>query len=260
MTTHLELLSDSGRRVHIWIGTSGWNYPHWRGRFYPEDCPPERWFEHYARYFATVEINNTFYQLPSEQTFDRWRKQAPRGFVYAVKANRYLTHVRKLKDVEEPLERFVARVRRLGSHLGPILFQLPPRWKPNMARLEAFLRAARGIRRRVVEFRDPDWLVPDTFRLLRRYRTALCIHDLIRPHPRVVTAGLSYVRFHGAGQRYGGCYQQAALAEWAEWMVETARCGYHVFAYFNNDAYAYAVENALTLVKLVADRLAGSRG
>ncbi len=255
MGTHLEAVDAKGKRVHVWIGTSGWSYPHWRGRFYPEDWPPGRWFEYYARHFSTVEINRTFYQLPSEQAFKQWRDQAPQGFLYAVKANRYLTHVRRLQQIDEPLERFVSRARLLGGHLGPVLFQLPPRWKRDLDRLERFLKAARGIRRRVVEFRDSDWLVPETFRLLRRYRTALCIHDMIKPHPRVCTAPMVYLRFHGAGERYGGCYPREELCEWAEWITEVVRGGRNVFAYFNNDAEAYAVRNALELTELVRERL-----
>ena len=120
----------------IRIGCSGWNYDHWRGRFYPEEAPPKQWFEFYAGAFDTVEINNTFYQLPAAQTFKAWREQAPDGFIYAVKANRYLTHMKRLKDAKAPLKRFLDRARLLREHLGPILYQLPPRWRLNLERLE----------------------------------------------------------------------------------------------------------------------------
>jgi len=248
-------------QARVWIGTSGWIYPHWKGRFYPEELPQKSWFGYYARFFPTVEINNTFYRLPEEQTFESWREQAPRSFLYAVKANRFLTHIKRLRDVQEPLERFMARARRLGSHLGPVLFQLPPRWKYHPDRLTDLLNALAGYRRVrfALEVRDADWLREEMFVILKRHRVAICIHDLIPEHPRPITAPFSYLRFHGAGERYGGCYDEATLREYARWIVAQARAGISVFAYFNNDAYAYAVQNARTLTDLVAAALnAGS--
>lgn len=241
-------------RAKVWIGTSGWIYPHWKGRFYPEDLPQSQWFAYYSQFFPTVEINNTFYQLPAEQTFDHWARQAPAGFRYAVKANRFLTHIKRLQGIEEPLERFMSRALRLGKHLGPVLFQLPPRWKYREDRLKGLLLALSAYRPRkfAVEVRDPDWLREDAYRLLGQHRVALCVHDLLPEHPRVLTARFTYLRFHGAGELYGGCYSDEALLEYASWIVDCALRGVSVYAYFNNDAYAYATQNALTLMAQVA--------
>ncbi|MCD6520806.1 MAG: DUF72 domain-containing protein, partial [Anaerolineae bacterium] len=129
------------RRQGTWhVGTSGWIYPHWRGVFYPQGLPQSQWFSYYARFFDTVEVNNTFYRLPSAQAFDRWREQAPQGFLYSIKANRYITHIRRLRDCAEPLSRFLERAHHLQYTLGPILYQCPPRWRPDPARLEAFVQ------------------------------------------------------------------------------------------------------------------------
>jgi uncharacterized protein YecE (DUF72 family) len=141
--------------THCHIGTSGWVYPHWRGVFYPPDLPQSRWFDYYSQHFATVEINSSFYRLPAETTFDRWQAQAPPGFIYAVKANRFLTHLKRLKDVAEPLERFLSRARRLGDTLGPILWQLPPHWHADPVRLESFATLLPTDVTNVFEFRDP---------------------------------------------------------------------------------------------------------
>ncbi|MGE5195310.1 MAG: DUF72 domain-containing protein [Deltaproteobacteria bacterium] len=239
-------------RVRFRVGTSGWNYPHWRGVFYPAELPVSRWFEHYCRVFDTVEINNTFYHLPDAETFVHWRAQAPGGFLYAVKANRYLTHLKKLNDVAEPLQRFLKAVRRLGDRRGPILYQLPPRWRRNVERLDDFCRLLPRRMTHVFEFRDADWLVDETFAVLEKHRACLCIHDLVDRHPRVVTGPAVYVRFHGAGELYGGSYSNGHLRRWAEWMREAGRSAQVVYAYFNNDAAAHAIYNALTLREMLA--------
>jgi uncharacterized protein YecE (DUF72 family) len=227
----------------IRIGTSGWNYDHWRGPFYPGDLPRHRWFEYYSQDFDTVEINNTFYQQPDNETFDHWRAQAPAGFLYAVKANRYLTHMKKLKDPREPLERFLHGATRLKGRLGPILYQLPPHWNRNLERLESFARVLPAEFTHVVEFRQRDWLSDDTYKLLSEYNVSLCVHDMLRRHPRRVTGSIVYVRFHGAGKTRGGKYRPSRLRSWAGWILEQARQR-DVFVYFNNDECAYAVRNA----------------
>jgi uncharacterized protein YecE (DUF72 family) len=238
-------MSDSIR-----IGTSGWNYRHWKGCFYPEDLPSNRWFYHYCQTFDTVEINNTFYHQPDERTFDRWREQAPEGFSYAVKANRYLTHMRKLNEPGEPLERFLAGARRLREHLGPILYQLPPNWKKNLARLRAFAKVLPRDLTHVIEFRERDWLADDTCELLAEYGLCLCVHDMLPRHPRWVTGRAVYVRFHGSGVKYGGKYRPSRLRSWAEWIAGVA--GRHeVYTYFNNDANGYAIRDAHALRELL---------
>lgn len=234
-------------RAPIRIGTSGWIYEHWRGRFYPESLPVARWFEHYARHFDTVEINNTFYGLPDEGSFDAWQQQAPRGFMYAVKASRFLTHMKKLKDPAEPLARLLGRARRLAAHLGPVLYQLPPHWRPDEGRLRAFCAALPRDLVHVMEFRERAWLQPRILAVLAEHRVALCIHDLLPDHPRELTAPTAYVRFHGTSGHYRGRYTRRELGGWARWMSEAAAAGHAVFAYFNNDAEAHAIADARTL-------------
>ncbi|GIK38929.1 MAG: histidine kinase [Chloroflexota bacterium] len=238
-------------RCHI--GTSGWVYPHWREVFYPPDLPQSRWFDYYSQHFATVEINNSFYRLPTETTFDRWQAQAPPGFTYAVKANRFLTHLKRLKEVAEPLERFLSRARRLSDTLGPILWQLPPNRHADPVRLETFAALLPTDVTNVFEFRDPSWFVPPVREILERFRLSFCVFDMPNLScPLWVTSPVVYVRFHGAERTYAGRYGRARLESWAErsrqWLAE----GRTVFAYFNNDAFGHAIEDARLLRELVA--------
>ena len=233
----------------IRIGTSGWIYSHWRGDFYPRNLPVQRWFEHYQQHFDTVEINNTFYRLPPATTFDGWRKQAHGTFLYAVKANRFLTHMKKLKDPAEPLDRLLTHARRLRRHLGPVLYQLPPRWLPDGERLESFFQALPKKLTHVMEFRDERSLTDELRDSLARWNVGLCIHDMLRPHPQWLTSRAAYLRFHGVG--YGGSYRRDRLRRWADWILRTASAGHDVYAYFNNDIGGHAVRNALTLKELV---------
>lgn len=234
------------------IGASGYQYDHWRGVFYPEDTPKRAWFAHYAEHFDTVEINNTFYNLPKAETFDDWRNAAPDGFRYALKFSRHGTHMKKLKDPAQPIEAFLDRAERLGEHLGPILVQLPPHWGVNVERLAGFLEAATergGQHRWAVEVREDDWLCDDVYDALREHNAALCVHDMIDDHPRVRTADWMYLRFHGppdAG-KYAGCYPHQALTAEARRIQGDLDAGLDVFAFFNNDAEGHAVRNALDL-------------
>jgi uncharacterized protein YecE (DUF72 family) len=234
------------------VGTSGYQYDHWKGIFYPADLPKSRWFEHYARVFDTLEINNTFYRLPEPHVFDAWRQQAPPGFRYAVKFSRYGSHLKRLKDPERSVGRFWAAARRLRRTLGPVLVQLPPRWPADPDRLAAFLAALPRGQRWAFEFRDPRWLVPAVFELLRRRRAALCIHDKLE-HPPEVTADWVYVRFHGGEE--DGSYSGAQLSAWSRRIADWLRRDYAVFAYFNTDIGGYAVRNALELKRLLSSRL-----
>lgn len=239
-------------RNEIRIGCSGWNYRHWRGIFYPQDLPAKRWFDHYAQTFDTVEINNSFYRLPPPDTFAKWRDQAPPGFVYAVKANRFITQARKLKDCAEPIARMMAPVRQLGRTLGPILYQLPPRFRINLARLEAFLSLLPKDLTHVFEFRDKSWLSDEAFALLDRHGASFCVHDMPGlVTPRVTAGPIAYVRFHGGEGKYWGRYADERLLSWADWMVGQARAGRDVWAYFNNDIEGHAVQDALTLRSMV---------
>ena len=235
------------------IGCSGWIYNHWRGLFYPAKMPARQWFEHYAREFDTVEINNTFYRLPEADVFDAWRLQAPKEFIYAVKASRFLTHHKKLKDPAEPLERLFSRARHLGKHLGPVLYQLPPNWKPDVGRLASFCAMLPPDATHVFEFRSPEWLAEDVLDVLRAHKVCLCIHDLIPDHPRHLIGPIVYVRFHGATGKYSGCYSQDQMRAWADWLRSVAQPRRPVYAYFNNDIGGHAVENARMLRDLLSE-------
>ncbi len=231
----------------IRISTSGWVYNHWRGIFYPKNLPQRDWFTYYAREFDTVEINNSFYRLPSADAFDTWRKQAPSGFLYAVKASRYLTHMKKLKDPEEPLKRFFERASRLGNALGPVLYQLPPNWRVNLPRLEHFLSVLPKQHTHVLEFRDESWLIESVFRLMEQYHIAHCIHDMYPLKiPTRVTAPIVYLRFHGS-LTHGGDYPLATLKGWARRIADWHNKKLDVFVYFNNDIEGYAVKDAKML-------------
>lgn len=234
------------------IGCSGWQYKHWREIFYPKGLPQSRWFAFYAEHFDTVEINNSFYMLPKPSTYEKWRDQAPPGFCYAVKANRYLTQAKKLKDCEESIERMMGAVRHLGDRLGPILYQLPPSLKLDLERLEAFLRLLPRDVTNVFEFRNRSWYVPETYALLDRYNTVFCIHDMPGSASDRITVGpAAYVRFHGGEGKYWGRYSDERLLSWADWIVERSRSGLNVWCYFNNDIHGHAIHDAQTLKSMV---------
>lgn len=237
----------------VWIGTSGFVYRHWRkGVFYPARLPQNRELEYYAEHFRTVELNNPFYRLPQKETFVAWRKRTPPDFLFAVKASRYLTHIKKLKDAEEPLALFMDRARGLGPKLGPILFQFPATWKRDLDRLESFLKILPKRREFAFEFRHPAWLEDPVFALLRRHRAALCIPvKPERPRPEVaVTADFSYIRLH-AGSGESGGFTPAELAYWAGQVRALRRRGLRVYLYFNNDSAGCAIRNAFSLRKLL---------
>jgi len=235
------------------IGTSGYQYNHWSGVFYPEKLPKRRWFEHYSAHFNTVEINNTFYGLPKPETFDTWRQRAPEGFCYTLKFSRYGSHLKRLKDPAQSIGTFLDRARRLEAMLGPILLQLPPHWDVDPERLGEFLKHAPKDLRWAVEFRDPSWLCEEIYQLLRNHNAALCIHDIITDHPHVVTADWVYLRFHGTGRtgKYARRQLAASSGEIKAYLTE----GLDVYAYFNNDVGGYAVSNAATLEQLVSSSL-----
>lgn len=229
------------------IGCSGWSYRDWRGIVYPEAAPARTWFSLYAEQFDTVELNATFYRLPTESTVTGWAAQAPPGFTFAVKVGQFGSHRMKLRDAGSWLPRHVERVERLGEHLGPNLLQLPPRWRRNTERLDEFLVAAPRHLRWAVEFRDPSWLHDDTFEVLARHAAALCIHDLLPDHPWERTTSWTYVRFHGPRaleDKYQGRYGARRLRPVADrldaWMDE----GTDVHGYFNNDHQGHAVADA----------------
>ena len=239
------------RSAELRVGTSGYQYRHWKGDFYPADLPQSRWLERYARCFDSVEINNTFYHLPEEGVFDAWREKVPPGFRFALKYSRYATHLKHLADPEEPLHRFLERAERLRSWLGPILVQLPPRWNADPGRLDAFLRAAPRRHRWAVEVRDPSWLCDEVYAVLRDHGAALVVHDWIEDHPMPATAGWRYLRFHGAQD--GGGYSHQALSGQARRIRRWLREGRDVYAYFNNDRGGHAPRNGRDLRRYLGD-------
>jgi uncharacterized protein YecE (DUF72 family) len=232
----------------IHIGTSGWHYDHWRGPFYPENLANADLLEFYQQKFHTVEINNSFYRLPSEKALTDWRNSVPAGFIFAIKGSRFITHMKKLKDPAPALAPFMERVPLLEDRLGPILFQLPPHWHFNGARLRGFLKALPREYRYALELRDPTWLNEKAIDLLREYGAAFCIYELAgRVSPREVTADFVYIRLHGPGGAYQGRYDRQALAGWAGAISAWAAQGKAVYCYFDNDEAGYAALNALEL-------------
>jgi uncharacterized protein YecE (DUF72 family) len=232
------------------IGTSGWHYDHWRGDFYPKDMPKSEWLRFYSGYFSSVEVNNSFYHLPSEKAFINWRDSSPAGFVFSVKVSRFITHIKRLKDAGEPVDNFMSRARLLEGKLGPLLYQLPKSMKQDDRLLEEFIHRLPDNAYHVFEFRDDSWFDRKVFGLLRKYKAGFCVYDMpgLRT-PVVATCDIAYIRFHGSQQLYGGCYTGKELKEWAKKLTDFKVK--LVFAYFNNDAQGFAVRNALTLKSLL---------
>jgi uncharacterized protein YecE (DUF72 family) len=237
----------------IRIGTSGWHYDHWKGRFYPDKLPKTKWLEHYSQHFNTVEINNTYYHLPRDTTVENWRRQAPPGFIYAVKANRYITHMKKLRNAGEEVQRFFAVVDLFGPTLGPILYQLPPSLHKNLELLNEFIKPLPHKAGTVFEFRHKSWYDQDTLDLLNKHGVGFCVHDMLgKESPRAVTGHIVYVRFHGTTGRYAGNYPDEMLQEWTDWIKAQSGSARILYAYFNNDVQGHAVKNATTLKRLMA--------
>lgn len=247
----------AGRFGKIHIGTSGWHYAHWKGIFYPSDLPARRHFEHYAQFFETVEINNTYYGMPDRKRLLAWCKKSPPGFVFAFKANRSITHRHRLKDAADPLRRFLQPFSAIRPVLGPVLFQLPPYMKKDTERLEMFLKLLSRRKKFdfVFEFRNKEWFEEDVRALLEMYRVGFCIfHVGDFTTPLWLTGDTVYLRFHGPNGYYQGKYSRTFLKQWASRIEAWAGEGKDVFAYFNNDQQAFAVQDALLLKKLAAGR------
>jgi uncharacterized protein YecE (DUF72 family) len=240
------------RMGRIYIGTSGWHYAHWKGPFYQKTLPEKQFLSHYITKFRTVEINRTFYSLPSPSVFREYRRIAPKGFIFSIKASRFITHVKKLKDPKRPLQRLFHAIGGLGPHLGPILFQLPPGWKINLERLSSFLDALPKHHLYVFELRNQSWLTEATYALLKRYRAAFCIYELDHfLSPEIVTAPFIYVRLHGPKEAYGGRYSSRVLKKWAQTFRQFAKKGMDIYCYFDNDERGYAPINAQELMELI---------
>jgi uncharacterized protein YecE (DUF72 family) len=206
----------------------------------------------YAGHLDTVEINNSFYRLPSSEAFAGWCRQTPSSFCFAVKASRYITHNRKLKDPRDAVERFMKAVERLKRRLGPILFQFPPSWKANVERLDAFLAGLPLSHHYVFEFRNPSWNVQPVYEVLRRHNAAFCVYELGGfQSPIEITADFTYVRLHGPGNKYRGDYSLAALRAWAKRIEQWQKKLGHIFVYFDNDQAGFAAKNSLQLKALI---------
>ncbi|KPJ64980.1 hypothetical protein AMJ44_11595 [candidate division WOR-1 bacterium DG_54_3] len=237
----------------VYIGTSGWMYDHWgEGVFYPGDLPKSKWLDYYQKYFDTVEINNTFYHLPKEQTFKNWHKAASKKFIYAVKANRFITHIKKLNKAKDSVKLFMGRTKLLKENLGPILYQLPPRWKANPERLRDFTKHLSKKYVNVFEFRDTSWFNEEIYSILKKNKLNFCIYSMPGIDcPSVVTGLVVYIRMHGGSILYGSNYADSELKDLVKQIKGFLKKKLSVYVYFNNDAYGYAVRNALRLKELL---------
>ena len=237
----------------VWIGTSGWQYRDWRGTFYPGRLAQARWLEAYAEAFATVESNNAFYRLPERHVFEAWAERTPDDFVMAVKMSRFLTHIRRLRDPEEPVQRFLDRAGGLGSKLGPVLIQLPPQLRADHDRLTATLRQFPASVRVAVEFRHKSWFTDDTRSLLERHGAALCLADrrgALTPVWR--TADWTYLRFHEGRASPPPCYGPTALRTWVDRLRDGWGADAEAWIYFNNDPRGCAPRDAARFGALAA--------
>ncbi len=230
------------------VGTSGFFYDHWRGRFYPEKLTKAKWLEFYTTQFATVELNSSFYRLPSEAAFANWRDSTPADFIFALKVSRFITHIKRLKNCKDAIETFISRAKILGKKLGPLLYQLPPNMHRNDEVLASFLAILpRGLKH-VFEFRHQSWLEEAVFEILRKHNVGLCIFDMPSlTCPLVATADFAYIRFHGSTGLYSSNYSDERLADWAWKLADLAAYLKEIYIYFNNDAEAFAISNAITL-------------
>ena len=236
----------------VYIGTSGWKYSHWDGVFYPADLKKKDQLSYFTENFDTVELNNSFYRQPGKDNFIAWRLKVPDNFVFAVKANRYFTHLKKLKVESADVMDFLEACSGLEEKLGPILFQLPPRWKLNTGRLERFLSLLPKGNRYTFEFRETSWYTEQVYDLLKKYNCAFCIYHLAgHQSPIISTADFVYIRLHGPGDKYQGEYNQTDLAYWSKLCKGWLNDKKDVYIYFDNDQSAYAAFNAIALKKLL---------
>lgn len=240
------------KKGRFYIGTSGWSYKHWIGRFYPDDIKSADLLSFYTKKFKTAEINNSFYNLPDKETFKNWRDQAPGEFIFSLKASRYITHMKKLKSPKTSVNKFMGRIEALGAKLGPVLFQLPPRWNCNIERLDNFLEILPSKFRYVFEFRDTSWFNDKVYSLLKKKNAAFCIYQLKGLiSPKAITADFVYIRLHGPEGAYEGRYTKRQLAGWAGAISAWLREKKDVYCYFDNDQAAYAPRNALELIEML---------
>ena len=242
----------------VFVGTSGWHYRHWLGPFYPNGLSTDEMLAYYAERFGTVEVNCTFYRLPAAEAVAGWHDAVREGFTFSVKASRYLTHMKKLKDPEQPIEALFERLAPLRDKLGPILFQLPPHWHRDAERLAGLLSALPAGRRYAFEFRDPTWFAPEVYRLLSEHGAALCLYDRFGERtPLECTAGFVYLRMHGPAGGMERPYSDRELAAWAGAIGDWLSGGVDVYVYLNNDPLGHAPHDAARLAGMVQAVRAG---
>lgn len=250
----------------VHVGSSGWQYADWKGRLYPAGLTQTHWLEHYSKHFETVEVNSAFYRLPKAEIFERWAADTPTDFIFSLKASRYLTHVRRLKEPSGPVHRLMDQADHLGSKLGPVLLQLPPNLRIDVKALRATLEAFPPRSRIAVEPRHESWHCDEVFELLREFDASLCLTDKAgKRSPLRRTASWGYVRFHEGRASPPPCYGRAALSSWAARLADMWGADDDVFVYFNNDHGGCAVRDAhrfalaLNKVGLIATRVPGAR-
>jgi uncharacterized protein YecE (DUF72 family) len=237
-----------------YIGTSGWHYEDWQNRFYPKELPKNRWLEFYASLFPTVEINYSFYRLPAENSFASWHAETPAGFIFAVKASRFITHIKRLKNTGEALDKFTARVKILKEKLGPLLFQLPPNMHRNDETLAAFTSGLPQGYKYVIEFRHGSWFTGEVYKILQEHNVGMCVFTMPDfDSPLISTADFAYIRFHGSDSLYASSYTDTELSAWSEKITRLGRNLKEVFIYFNNDVSGFALNNAITLQTLLGE-------
>lgn len=246
------------KKSGFYIGTSGWNYTGWSGIFYPEEIKPKDFLPFYAEHFSTVEVNYSFYHLPTEATYEKWVSLTPDDFTFVLKLSRFITHIKRLKDVSDALKTFIERSETLGAKRGPLLVQLPPGFSftdVNRIRVRDFLETVQGLGASAgVEFRHETWFVDEAYDLLSDFKASLVIANSSRyPNPPedIATADFVYFRFHGPEELFASPYSDKQLAHYGDIMQKHARCGKDVYAYFNNDFGGFAAANALTLKRLL---------
>lgn len=235
--------------VRVYIGTSGFSFAAWKGKFYHDEVREKDMLAANSKTFDSVEINQSFYRLPTPDIARLWLATVPSDFVFSYKANRFITHRKKLNDFEEPIERLTEAVEPFGENMGPILFQLPPRWQVNVERLDKFVSALPDFHRYTFEFRDPSWLCDEVYRVLESHNIALCFYDYRGfQSPERVTADFVYVRLHGPNlEAYTGSYSDPALAEYAKKITAWKEQGMDVYCYFDNDQKSCAPRDAQVL-------------
>ena len=241
-----------GKKRKVFIGTSGFSYPHWRRKFYPEKIPPLLWLSFYSEHFSTVELNNPFYRLPPRKTFEGWKDKTPPGFIFSIKMNRFITHIKRLSEVREPIKRFFDAAEGLGEKMGPILFQFPPNFNVDHRRLENLFTHLPLRKRYAFEFRHKSWFNKKTYQILEEHGAALCYSSTPRyPTFFLDSTPFIYSRFHGKEKLYSSCYSHEELQEWAKTFRGCLEEGKDIYVYFDNDAKGYAIQNARELLRFL---------